>query len=76
VASWGPRKFLAGARDKRIMPVWTVTGNLWTTKGQKEKAIKNYTKFLDLWKDADPGIPEVEYARKRLAALGNKKDHD
>jgi len=38
-------------------------------KGLKGKAIENCGKFLSLWKDADPGIIEVEDAKKRLAGL-------
>jgi tetratricopeptide (TPR) repeat protein len=42
---------------------------LYEQKDWKGKAIEHYEKFLDLWKDADPGIAEVEDARKRLAGL-------
>jgi tetratricopeptide (TPR) repeat protein len=42
---------------------------LYEEKGWPGKAIEHYEKFIDLWKNADPGMQEVEDARKRLADL-------
>jgi tetratricopeptide (TPR) repeat protein len=44
-------------------------GKIFEEKGWKGKAIEHYDKFLELWKDADPGIEEIEDAGKRLAEL-------
>jgi len=46
-------------------------GKIHEQQGDKAKAIENYEKFLNLWKDADPGIAEVEDAKKRLESLKN-----
>jgi tetratricopeptide (TPR) repeat protein len=44
-------------------------GKIFEEKGWRGKAIEHYEKFLELWKDADPSIAEVEDAKKRLAGL-------
>ena len=44
-------------------------GKISEQQGKTVDAREHYRKFLELWKDADPGQPEVEDVRKRLAAL-------
>jgi len=46
-------------------------GKIYEQQGWEGKAIESYEKFLDLWKDADPGIEEVEDAKERMANLKN-----
>jgi tetratricopeptide (TPR) repeat protein len=47
-------------------------GKIYEQQGNTTKAIENYEKFLDLWKNADPGMAEVEDAKKRVAGLKNQ----
>jgi serine/threonine protein kinase/Flp pilus assembly protein TadD len=44
-------------------------GKIFEQQNDEAKAIEHYEKFLELWKDADPGIDEVEDAKKKLADL-------
>jgi len=51
-----------------MLKTFYMPGKIHEEQGQKAKAIEHYKKFLALWKDADPGILEVD-AKKRLASL-------
>jgi tetratricopeptide (TPR) repeat protein/TolB-like protein/predicted Ser/Thr protein kinase len=53
---------------------FSMLGQIFENTGDKPGAIENYTRFLDLWKNADPGRPEVEDAKKHLAALRADKE--
>jgi tetratricopeptide (TPR) repeat protein len=44
-------------------------GKICEQQNDRAKAIENYGKFIDLWKNADRIFPEVEDAKTRLAAL-------
>jgi serine/threonine protein kinase/tetratricopeptide (TPR) repeat protein len=46
-------------------------GKVFQDQGNTASGIENYQKFLELWKDADPGLPAVKDAKQRLARLKN-----
>lgn len=53
-----------------IRPAWHYRlAKLYAEKGIKPKAIAEYEKFLDIWKNADADRPELIDAKKRLAKL-------
>jgi len=48
-------------------------GLAYEKSGWNKKAIEKYEEFLDIWKNADPGIKEVEDAKERLRKLKSKQ---
>lgn len=45
-------------------------GELYDARGEREKAIDFYTRFVQLWANADPELqPSVRGVRARLAKL-------
>jgi len=60
--SRGDPRYLAGTY-KRL-------GELYEARGDRQKAASYYTKFVDLWKNADPELqPKVAEVRRALARL-------
>jgi tetratricopeptide (TPR) repeat protein len=61
--------FDPASKDRRMLnPVYHYRlAQLYEQKSLREEAKKEYARFLQLWKEADPGIPEFADAKKRLA---------
>jgi len=58
-------------------PVPQVKAHYWLgvayeKQGDKNKALAEYKKFLDIWKDADFNSPEMKDAKVRVAKLEGK----
>jgi tetratricopeptide (TPR) repeat protein len=48
-------------------------GELYETRGDRQKAVEYYGKFAELWKDADSELqPRVKEARRRIAELAGE----
>jgi eukaryotic-like serine/threonine-protein kinase len=53
-----------------LAPSYKRLGELYETTGNTAKAIENYRKFVELWKNADPELqPQVKAVREKLAKL-------
>jgi tetratricopeptide (TPR) repeat protein/class 3 adenylate cyclase len=44
-------------------------GKIYEKQNDRKRAIQNYEKFLDIWKDADEDLPDLIDAKRRLSAL-------
>ena len=64
----GTKKLLGSAGSRGDSPDSILNKQI-DELSRKYKAAEQYQKFLDLWKDADPGIPEVENAKNRAEKL-------
>lgn len=53
----------------RAVKAHYLLGMAYEMSGWNERAIEQYQIFLDIWRDADPGIQSVEDARARLERL-------
>ena len=59
----GPGQKWVGAFEPRYV---LEIARLLTKAGQKDAARQEYRRFLELWKNADPGLPEIAEARRGL----------
>ncbi len=60
--------------NRAVRPIWSVRahyylGLAYERSGWNRKAVEQYQEFLDIWKGADIGLPDVEEATEKLKKL-------
>ncbi len=56
-----------------LAPSFRRLGQLYEARGDTAKALDNYTKFLDLWREADPVLqPQIREVKERVAGLSGE----
>jgi len=58
-----------GFRSRMYARSYYWLGRIYEAKGNPDLARQNYSKFLALWHRADPDLPELVDAKRRLAGL-------
>ncbi len=67
------RSIFALSRDSYLGPALRRLGELYEAKGDREKALLYYGRFVDLWQDADPELqPLVREVKQRMARLAGE----
>ena len=69
-----PEPPLPSGSDLTLPIAYRRLGELYEARGDTKKALENYGKFVELWKDADASLqPRVAEVRKRIAELSAKE---
>jgi eukaryotic-like serine/threonine-protein kinase len=65
-----PGVFRIYDQSETLAQTYLRLGELYEARGEKDKAVENYSRFADLWKDADPELqPQVKDVKERMAKL-------
>jgi tetratricopeptide (TPR) repeat protein len=62
-----------GEDDAFSAPKFLLLGKAYEMRGDPRRARDAYSRFLDLWRDADADAPGLTEARTRLAALTDRR---
>jgi hypothetical protein len=80
--AYGQAAARAGNGWKTLENAWTMApslkrlGELYESRGDKVKAIENYSRFVEQWKEADPALqPTVRDVKERLVKLTGETTH-